>query len=494
MRTLLNEHFQTRALLLPLGLALLLFPRIADACAIAPKPTVLDAYKSADVVVIARAISVEKVGDESPTPFPGSRVISTTMEVQKVFKGNLRAGEKMTFGQGNGIRCTWIFYEDDIGKEYLFYLETPPKGSTLWYEFGSGRSDVISRVVDDLLYLNKIEAVRGKTRVSGTVDPGEDERDVVSRKIWVMAKDKVYETTTDKNGVYEFYDLPPGRHVLEPELSAGWKIDPATRGTETITNRKRQILTRHIVFTLEPRKHAAIDMSFVLDNVVSGSVVDAHGKPLPEVEVSLESTDAGNDSVNLGYTDENGRFAIESIEPGTYVLVLNKDGEKRIEEPFPAVYYPNVTEESRARIFRVRAGDSIKGLKIIVPNVEEMVTVQGVVRFADGKPAPKTTVRFNPAKVPGVDGHAIQDTDAKGRFSFKIFKSLPGELHADFFAYTGNTARVLGTYNYENCPQVQMLLKQSGKADMMIKTPALKIDPKHDLHNLVLTFPFRACK
>lgn len=341
----LNEHFQMRALLLPVSLAILLLPKIAAACAIAPKPTVLEAYKSADVVVIARAILVEKVSDQSPTPISGSRVLSTTMEVQRVFKGNLRVGDKMTFGQGNGIRCTWVFYEDDIGKEYLFYLETPPKGSTLWYEFGFARSDVISRVGDDLLYLNNIEAVRGKTRVSGTIDPGEDERDVVGKKVWIMAKDKVYETTTDKNGVYEFYDLPPGRYVLQPELPAGWKIDRDTRGTTTISDRKRQILSRYIVFTLKPWQHAAIDLSFVLDNVVSGSVVDARGKPLPEVEVSLKATDADNDSVNFGSTDEKGRFAIESIEAGTYVLVLNEDGEKRIEEPFPAVYYPNVAEE-----------------------------------------------------------------------------------------------------------------------------------------------------
>jgi len=116
-------------------LTLLLFPRVADACAICPKPTVLEAYNNADVVVIARAISIEKVDDKAPTPLNTSRVLSTTMEIQKVFKGNLKVGDKMIFGQGNGIRCTKVFYEDVIGQEYLFYLERPPKGETLWYEF-----------------------------------------------------------------------------------------------------------------------------------------------------------------------------------------------------------------------------------------------------------------------------------------------------------------------------------------------------------------------
>jgi hypothetical protein len=47
------------------------------------------------------------------------------MEVQRVFKGNLSIGHKMPFGHGNGIRCTQVFYEKDVGKEYLFYLHNP---------------------------------------------------------------------------------------------------------------------------------------------------------------------------------------------------------------------------------------------------------------------------------------------------------------------------------------------------------------------------------
>jgi len=79
-----------------ISLGVLLVPRIAAGCVIMAKPTVLDAYKNADVVVIARAISVEHVSDQSETPLNASRVLSTTMEVEKVFKGNLRIGDKMT--------------------------------------------------------------------------------------------------------------------------------------------------------------------------------------------------------------------------------------------------------------------------------------------------------------------------------------------------------------------------------------------------------------
>ena len=473
-------------LLFAVSLGMLLVPRIAAGCVLTPKPTVLEAYNDADVVVIVRAISVEKVSDPSSIPMHGSRVVSTMMEVQKVFKGNLGIGSKMTFGQGNGIRCTWVFYEDDVGKEYLFYLQKPPEEPNLWYEFGYSRSDVTSRVADDLLYLNNIDAVRGRTRVSGTIS--EDEP---GQKVWILGKDKVYETTTDKNGVYELYDLPPGRYVLEPELPFGWKIDRTARGTTTVSDRKQQIRGKHVIFTLKPRQHAAIDIEFVLDNVISGSVVDGRGKALPEVQVSLKPIDVNNESINFEYTDEHGRFAIESITPGNYIVVVNEDGKKTIKEPFSALYYPNVTKQE-ARIFRIRAGDNIKGLKIVVPDTGEMVTVQGVVRYADGTLARKVTVRFTPARVPGFEGAALAATNAQGEFSFKILKDLPGELHADFFAYSGSIAATIGKYDYAKCPQVQTIVKQTGKE--MIKTPALRIDAKEDRLNLVLTFPFRSCK
>src|SRR5262245_55001628 len=96
-----------RVLFFAVSLGMLFVPRIAAGCAIGPKPTVLDAYNDADVVLIARAIAVETISDQEPTPLNTSRVLSTMMEVQKVFKGNLSIGNKLTFGQGNGIRCTW---------------------------------------------------------------------------------------------------------------------------------------------------------------------------------------------------------------------------------------------------------------------------------------------------------------------------------------------------------------------------------------------------
>jgi hypothetical protein len=88
-----DSRYEFLLVLTFLGVAFLLFPDMVVACARAPKPTVLQAYNDSEVVAIARAISVEKLSDESQKPMIGTLVTSTRMEVEKVYKGNLRVGD-----------------------------------------------------------------------------------------------------------------------------------------------------------------------------------------------------------------------------------------------------------------------------------------------------------------------------------------------------------------------------------------------------------------
>src|SRR4029453_9608980 len=137
-----------------------------NACVGLPIPTVLDEYERADVIITARIVSIEKTKEPDPMHF---NIRSATMVVQKVFKGNVKVQDAISFAQGNGIDCLWEFDEKMIGREYLLYLNPPEKASDLWY-LGQGRSTEVSNAANDLLYLNNVDKVQGKTRVSGTLD------------------------------------------------------------------------------------------------------------------------------------------------------------------------------------------------------------------------------------------------------------------------------------------------------------------------------------
>ena len=201
---------------------LLLSAQAVNACGCYPRSTVLQDYEKANLVIIARLVSLVKATE--PTGRPGGDISSATMVVEKVFKGEVEAKQKLTFGQGDEILgCSWSFYEKMIGERYLLYLSQPEKLSERFYITTCNRSRGLEYADDDLLYLNNIDKVRGQTRVSGilNVDGGEDG----GQTIRIIGKRKTYAATTDKNGVYELYDLPPGRYILESELKFGWKVD-----------------------------------------------------------------------------------------------------------------------------------------------------------------------------------------------------------------------------------------------------------------------------
>ena len=325
----------------------------AIACVGIPLPTVLDAYEEADVVIIARVVSIEKTEEPDPVHL---NVRSATMVVQKVFKGNVKVQDTISFAQGNGIDCLWIFDEKMVGEEYLLYLNTPEQGSDLWY-LGQGRSGELGATANDLRYLNNIEKVRGQTRVAGTL---EDDFPTAGRKVRIIGRSKAFQTTIDEQGVYELYGLPPGKYLIAPDLPYGWIIDQ--EAFPTVSERSSHSKT-HKAFTLKAKKHAVIDFAFKIDNAVEGYVVDEKGRPMAQASIVLKPE---NDVVGSStFIDERGRFRFESVPAGSYELIVHEP----ITRPLTRVGYydPQKDRLLKSLPITIKHGQSMRGIKIIVP-------------------------------------------------------------------------------------------------------------------------------
>jgi hypothetical protein len=234
--------------------AMLLLPGVAFACSCGPVPTVLDAFDGSKVVIIARVSSVERVKEEYR---------SAKLVVEKVYKGNVRPGDELPFLQGDGVGCLRMFSEQDVGKRLLLYLGLPLRDSKHWLAFICGRSTEVKSATEDLLYIDNIDKVRGKTRVSGKYRPlfGQQGLNVANRTIKIVGQDQTYETKTDENGVFEIYDLPPGDYRLEPEIPSGWKI-ALDWGLRSSSASSKETSDKSVAFTLPPQKHASIDLAF----------------------------------------------------------------------------------------------------------------------------------------------------------------------------------------------------------------------------------------
>ena len=479
---------------------LLSLSRSASACSCGPLPTVLEAFERSDEVVIVRVLSVEKAADTEKDNYVDG-VRSATMIVEKVFKGNLKIRDEIIFGQGGGADCVWTYNEESIGHQYLFYLKRPERLSKesylpskepgLWFAFACGRSTGLGGATDDLLYLENLKKVRGKTRISGTIGGWQNpDLDVAGKKIKIIGPKKTYETKTDKDGVFEIYDLPPGKYFVEPEMPAGWKIDPSwlRYSASVVRNDYDQPelkSPKQVAVMLEPKKHAGVDISFTIDNFVRGRVLGPRARPLVGVCVHLVRSDLDQGGP-LDCTDEQGRFEISSILPGEYVLVANQKDKPSEQEPFQKIYYPGVSERERAAVISIAPGQIIDNIDLVVPKLEEMIIVKGVLLYSDGNPVAENWVKFEVTKTNDkVDGNVSEKTDSTGHFTMRILKGLTGELWGEDWLLEGL---------YKNCPKVNELLAKSGSNNVTVKSNIVKLTTDQDVYEVELALPFPLCE
>ena len=497
---MLFRHLKQYSFLPLFFLLFLLSARTAEACSCGPSPTVLDSFNHSDVVVVVSAVSVEKATPEQTAP-PGRMsdgtnyvdgVMSTTMRVEQVFKGPLKVGDEMIFAQGGGADCIWTFDENSVGRKFLFYLGGS-NDSTPWTAGTCGRSTIVERAGDDLLYLNNLNKVRNKTRISGTLtfrhETGES---LAGRKIRIIGPKRTHELKTDKNGVYEIYDLPAGRYFVEPEIPKGWKVGSFWLNYSPSLDRNvKEGSLERIPIVVQANKHAGLDIMFEIDNAVRGHIYDPMGQPMEDVCLDLIPADGSKGEYLADCTEQDGAFEIERIPPGAYVIIVNDDGKKTSTEPFGTFYYPKALKREEATVFNIEVGDTVGNLEIY-PTIElKTITVEGVLLYSDGKPVADESVAFKSIKKQSSEKDEDEEdanddrakTDSKGRFSIKILHGSTGFLFGEMYAYVGQ---------FENCPKLDNLIKQTDSRE--IKTAPVEIRATTNVYGVELKFPFPWCK
>ena len=479
---------------------LLALPHSASACSCLPRPTVLDEFDRSDEVVILRALSVEKAEkSEQGLDYPDG-IRSTTMVVEKVFKGTLKVRDEIVLGQGGGANCIWTFNEKSVGRQFLFYLKRPDSKSDdpenaprLWYGFECGSSRGLGGAAEDLLYLENLSKVRGKTRISGTLNSGwfGPEVDVEGKSIKIIGPKKNYEVKSDKNGVFEIYDVPAGKYFLDVEAPAGWKVAMSwLRYSSSVVLSKTDYSlpetksAGQFAINLEPKKHASVDIHFEIDNYVRGRVIGPKGKPMSGVCVYLLLPE--KDWGPSDCTDEQGRFEISSVPEGEWILGANQDDKASAREPFRAIFYPGVGDRERAAVISISPGEVIENIDLVIPKLEETITVKGVLQYSDGKPVAEKWVEFKVTKKNDkTDGDARTQTDQAGRFTLTILKGLTGEIAGEYWGLEGD---------YKNCPKVDELLLQSGRNNLTVWSNIVTLTTEENIYDLELKLPFPRCE
>lgn len=486
--------------LFSLAALLLIGSRAADACQKeAFAETTLEKYEKSKFVVIARGVSVEKIREGEKT-YSLFGVKAIKMVVEKSFKGNLTSGEEIILVEGSGNDDVDSFRESDVGREYLLFLCSRKQNPNI-FQVLRGMNDWLAdekaaelryhenSAAEDLLYLEKLNELRGKTRIYGKIGINQDSYSQMGKssirifagvKVRIKGNGKTYETITNEDGVFEIYDLPAGIYSIFPEIPKGWKISEITSfSSDSSEYSDSQV-------KLKLGKHAFYSYDLDATTTITGKVSDPMGNPMSGVCLEfLPVAGKSSDSfLTNDCTNKEGVFKFEQIVGGDYLIIVNKDNVISSQEPFPTLYYPNVFEREKAGIITVIEGENQSGVTVKIPEVRETITVSGTFLSADGVPVVRARIGFSAVETDkNIDGSAFSLTDAEGRFSIKILKGLEGTL-SGFVTLDRN--------QFEACPQIIKLLDESGNVgwrDKKSNAVKIKTDKNLDLAELKLSFP-----
>lgn len=447
---------------------LLFIPDSALACSCGGSPTTCGSYEAAEAVLIGTIMRVENKTVKSHDGVEHIAGQTAYVQVDEAFKG-VKSSE-MVF-RSYGTSCDPQY---GAGQRWLFYAYFN-KDDNAWSIAACDRSAQLAWAADDLLYLRALPQSAQQTRIAGRL-LNRDNTPLIGVKVKVVNGFLTREVFTDKNGVYEVYGLRPGKYVIEPETPLNLKLRYTSRSL--IPDRKRQ--AREV--ELMPKGCAVMNFYYVEDTLITGRVFGADGQPMPDVCVHLVFKNKSDDTPYLGdCTDVNGRFKIDDVPLGEYLLVANEDGVISSDEPFPTAYYPGVFEKDKATPLMFSSGDKLEAFDIHIPSQKALRTIEGKLLFSDGRPAAGESVKFVAEGKHDADAEVDARADSEGRFRIRVLEGLKGTVFGYMFSYSGE---------FENCPKLEAIIK----AGKNIVTNDVNVELNRDHQDLELVFPFPGCK
>lgn len=468
----------------PCLLALLLLLASAGIAAACPcdQLTADRAFGRSKYVGVFKMRSVIKAEEQEKRYALGIKYV--TMTVEKVFKGDLRVGQELTFHNAFPGNCSWIFRERDIGTDYLYYLDESRDG--IFTAAMCTRSLPLQYRAADLRYLEHIGQVLGMTRISGylkqelrpAVEGEKYERvPLGGKKVRIIGNGRDATVITDASGVYEIYGMPPGKYRIEPEKISGYSLDDFSGGPHDF-----------VMVNLPDQGHVEKDLEFDIDNTVRGRLTDAAGKPLGDVLISMVPASGippkrGERPWERTRTD--GTFEIKRIPAGKYVLAVNQHGQMTAEMQVQPFYYPASFRREAAKVLTVGPGFVLDKVQLKATQKVTGPAINGTLLFADGTPAGDQYVGFRP-DIPGAGPRLFTTTAKDGTFRLPLIQGQKGMIYIKMHAFY---------QSLDNCPEMKKFfyLEDFSNSYKTFERRLMKFEALRDWGGVEFRFPFSPC-
>jgi hypothetical protein len=178
---------------------------------------VCEQYARADLIVVGKIVSVK--------PSKSEQIV--VVNIERTYKGPKL--EQIVLNQAQST-CDPDF-SDNVGETWLLYIMRWKKAKK-YSVLTPGMNGRIEHMNEEVYWLNNLPMSLKRTRIAGTIelykgtvvaperltDPYVFVRNVAGIKVKVFCDKNSFQLTTDKNGVYEIWDIPSGKYKVEAVL------------------------------------------------------------------------------------------------------------------------------------------------------------------------------------------------------------------------------------------------------------------------------------
>jgi len=259
-------------------------------------------------------------------------------------------------------------------------------------------------------------------------------------KVFLTARDNykaLFSAETDGTGTFSIKDIEPGEYTLRTD-KPGYDDPSRTCDSEDIQSGDD--------IKLAPGQRLdKLKLQLLASAVITGTVFDAKGDPLPDAYVEAVRFEAFSGVRVLGNaviprsSDDRGQFRIYHLKPGKYFVrvsdafYLRNESDDEKGDPtttrvkgFLPIYYPNTTELNRATLLDVKPGEELSQIDITV-HLAEVLRIRGsLLNGITGEPIKNGSLSISTLP-PAIRENSAGSTSVGEDSRFEIKDLVPGK-------------------------------------------------------------------
>jgi len=307
--------------------------------------------QNAGVVFLGSVMAVEDI--------VASRVTRYHFQIDERFAG-VDSAEIDVFSGGDDGDCGYRFKK---GEQYLVFTQQGAEGRLSATICNGTRAAKDARAL-----LPQLRAMRRGRQVASVfgvlrranapflAPPDDPEEPLPNVALNLQSRDDRFQTSTDADGVYSFYDVHAGEYSLTASFRAPMELTrkPAVAGL--------------LPFKIPDGACYEYDVSALPTGHIQGSVLGPDGKPLALATVELYRAGSYQDSRPglWGFQGAKGVFDFDHVGAGEYVLVYNRANRIDPNSPFRRAFYPGVADSSEAKPVLLKDGQELLNVNMQV--------------------------------------------------------------------------------------------------------------------------------